>query len=113
MRAKTWLDLQKNTRWLMIYDKYDNPRTPGNADISAVDIRQFLPVSNHGSIIITTRSAQVKQGERLDVQKLLDVQEGLEILSNTSGRKDIENGMLAWTGRCKIRVILLRQTPMQ
>jgi len=92
--VKAWLDLQKNTRWLMIYDNHDNPQTIGNADSSAVDIRQFLPGSNHGSIIITTRSAQVKQGQRLHVQKLLDVQEGIEILSNTSGRKDIQNGEL-------------------
>jgi tetratricopeptide (TPR) repeat protein len=93
--VKSWLDLQKNTSWLMIYDNYDNPQTVGNADSSAVDIRRFLPGSNHGSIIITTRSAQVKQGQRLHIQKLLDVQEGLKILSNTSGRKDIKNSMSA------------------
>ena len=92
--VKTWLSLQKNTRWLMIYDNYDNPQTNNNADSSAVDIRRFLPGSNHGSIIITTRSAQVKQGQCLHVQKLLDVQEGLEILSNMSERKDIRSSML-------------------
>jgi hypothetical protein len=92
--VKAWLDLQKNTRWLMIYDNYDNPQISGNADSSAVDIRRFLPGSNHGSIIITTRSAQVRQGQRLHIQKLLNVQEGLEILLNTSGRKDIQSGML-------------------
>ena len=91
--VKAWLDLQKNTRWLMIYDNYDNPRTPGNSDSSAVDIRRFFPGSNHGSIIITTRSAQVSEGYPIHVQKLLDVQESLEILSNTSGRKDIAGGV--------------------
>jgi NB-ARC domain len=92
--VKAWLGLQNNTRWLMIYDNYDNPRTPGNAaDRSALDIRRFLPGSDHGSIVITTRSSQVSQGHRIHVQKLLDVREGLEILSYTSGRKGIENGM--------------------
>jgi hypothetical protein len=91
--VKAWLDLQKNTRWLMIYDNYDNPKTPGNLDRSAVDIRQFLPRSDQGSIIITTRSSRVSQGRRVHVQKLLDVKEGLEILLNTSGRKDIAEGM--------------------
>jgi hypothetical protein len=91
--VKAWLDLQKNLRWLIIYDNDDNPQTPGNTDSSALDIRRFLPRSNHGSIIITTRSAQVKQGYRLHVQKLPNMQESLEILSNTSGRMDIENGM--------------------
>ena len=91
--VKAWLDLQKNTRWLVIYDNFDNPKTPGNLDRSAVDIRQFLPQFDHGSIIITTRSSRVSQGRRVHVQKLLGVQEGLKILSNTSGRKDIAEGM--------------------
>ncbi|RDW71000.1 putative nb-arc and tpr protein [Coleophoma cylindrospora] len=89
--VKAWLDFPRNTRWLMIYDNLDNPRTPGNPDGSAVDIRQFLPRSDHGSIIITTRSSQVRQGERIHVQKLSDVSEGLAIVSNMSGRQDIEN----------------------
>jgi len=88
-----WLDFPQNTRWLMIYDNFDNPKTPSNTDPSAVDIRQFLLRSDHGSIIITTRSSQVRQGERIHVQKLPDVREGLKILSNMSGRKGIEKGM--------------------
>ena len=92
-RVKTWLDLQDNTRWLIIYDNYDNPRTSGNPDSSAVDVRRFLPSSDHGSIIITTRSSQVSQCQRIHVQKLPNIQEGLQILSNMSGRKGIENGM--------------------
>jgi hypothetical protein len=92
--VKDWLDFPRNTRWLMIYDNFDNPKTPGNPDGSAVDIRQFLPRSNHGSIIITTRLSQVRQGERIHIQKLPDVREGLEILSNMSGRKGINEGML-------------------
>ena len=77
----------------MIYDNFDNPKTLGNPDDSAVDIRQFLPRSDHGSVIITTRSSQVRQGKRIQVQKLLDVRDGLEIVSNMSGRKGIESGM--------------------
>ena len=91
--VKAWLDLQKNIRWLMIYDNYDNPKISGNLDRSAVDIRQFLPQSDQGSIVITTRSSRVSQGCRVHVQKLLDVKEGLEILSNTSRRKDITKGI--------------------
>jgi hypothetical protein len=91
--VKSWLDLPQNTHWLMVFDNYDNPKTSGNPDRSAVDVRHFLPRSDHGSIIITTRSAQVSQGCRVHVQKLLDVQNGLEILSNTSGRRNIAEGM--------------------
>ena len=91
--VKAWLDLQSNTRWLMIYDNYDNPKTSGNLDCSAVDIRQYLPQSDQGSIIITTRSSRVSQGRRVYIQKLLDIKESLEILSNMSGRKDIAEGI--------------------
>ena len=91
--VKAWLDSPGNTRWLMIYDNFDNPKTPSNPDSSAVDIHQFLPRSDHGSIIITTRSSQVTLGKRIHIQKLLDIREGLEILSNMSGRKGIEKGM--------------------
>ncbi|EDO03050.1 hypothetical protein SS1G_05528 [Sclerotinia sclerotiorum 1980 UF-70] len=91
--VKDWLDSTQNTRWLMIYDNFDNPKRSDNPDNSAVDIRQFLPQSDHGSIIITTRSSQVKQGIRIHVQRL-DVREGLEIVSNMSGRKGIEKALV-------------------
>lgn len=91
--VKAWLDFPQNTRWLMIYDNLDNPKTPNNPDGSAVDIRQFLPQSDHGSVIITTRSSQVRLGERINIQKLPEIRDGLEILLNTSGRKNIEQGM--------------------
>lgn len=92
--VKNWLDLQNNTRWLIVFDNYDNPRIPGSSDSSTVDIRRYLPESDHGSIIITTRSARVTQGQRLHVKKLTGLEDGLKILANMSGRGEIENGML-------------------
>ncbi|KAH9207082.1 hypothetical protein DL95DRAFT_450501 [Leptodontidium sp. 2 PMI_412] len=88
--VKAWLEFPRNSNWLLIYDNFDNPKTSGSPDSSAVNIRQFLPRSDHGSVIITTRSSQVRQGERIHIQKLPDVREGLEIVSNVSGRKGIE-----------------------
>ena len=90
--VKAWLDLQKNTHWLIIYDNYDNPKIYGNLDRSAGDIRQYLPGSDQGSIIITTEFSRVSQGFRVHFQKLLDIKEGLEILLNTSRRKGIAEG---------------------
>ncbi|KAF2786713.1 HET-domain-containing protein, partial [Melanomma pulvis-pyrius CBS 109.77] len=89
--VKSWLNLRENSRWLMIYDNYDNPRTSNNSDRSTLDVRQYLPGTDHGSIIITTRSASVTQGRRLHVQKLTGLEDGLEILSNMSGREGITN----------------------
>ncbi|KAI9654946.1 MAG: hypothetical protein M1821_005699 [Bathelium mastoideum] len=88
--VKAWLNLQDNTQWLMIYDNYDNPKIPHHVDSSAVDIRRFLPGADHGSIIITTRSAQVCQGDRIHVPKLQRIQDSLRILSNTSKLENID-----------------------
>jgi hypothetical protein len=43
--VKAWLSLLNNTRWLIIYNNYDNPKLPDNADPAAVDICKFLPES--------------------------------------------------------------------
>lgn len=64
---KSWLSLPNNTRWLMIYDNYDNPKLPGNTDLIAVDIRKFLPESYQGSILITTRSLEVRIGRSIQI----------------------------------------------
>lgn len=97
--VKQWLSLPKNTRWLIVYDNYDNPKLPGNADRTAVDIRWFLPEVDQGLIIITTRSSQVKIGHRIRVGKLEDVQDGLEILSHESGRDRVMEGELHFACR--------------
>ncbi|KAF7502710.1 hypothetical protein GJ744_005218, partial [Endocarpon pusillum] len=69
----------------------DLDQIPDNPDGLAVDLRQFLSRSDHGSVIIITRSSQVSLNQYIYIQKLLDIQEGIKILSNTSGRENIEN----------------------
>jgi hypothetical protein len=86
--VKAWLSLPKNTRWLMIYDNYDNPKSAGNTDPAAVDIRRFLPESYQGSIIITTRSSEVKIGHPIRIRKLEDVRDSVRILSRREGLLD-------------------------
>jgi ATP/maltotriose-dependent transcriptional regulator MalT len=92
--VKRWLEHAKNTRWLMVFDNYDNPKVPGNADPGVVDIRQFLPEAHHGSVIVTTRSAKVNVGRRIKVGKLEDIRDSLQILSNTSHREGVIDGEL-------------------
>ena len=75
----------------MIYDNYDYPKLPGNQDSTAVDIQKFLSESYQGSVIITTRSSQVKIGHLIHVRKLEDVSDSLEILSSTSGREGLKS----------------------
>jgi hypothetical protein len=79
-------------RWLIVFDNYDNPKVPGNEDPIAVNIRRFLPITYHSSIIITTRSSKVNIGRRIRVGKLEDVRDSLQILSNTSRREGVMDG---------------------
>jgi len=75
----------------MIYDNYDNPKLPGHTDPTTVDIRNFLPESYHGSIIITTRSSQVRNGHPIHIRKLGDVDDSLEILLNVLRREGLRS----------------------
>ena len=86
---KAWLSLPNNTQWLMIYDNYDNPKFPGSTDPTAVDIRDFLPESYQGSIIITTRSSQIQIGYSIQVRKFENISDSLEILSHTSRQEGL------------------------
>jgi hypothetical protein len=107
--VKGWLSLPNNTRWLMIYDNYDNPKLPGNPDPAAVNIRKFLPESYQGSVIITTRSPQVEIGRPIQIRKLEDVLDDVKILSNASRREGLMDGKgfysirVRWTAKYNAR----------
>lgn len=92
--VKRWLEHAKNTRWLVVFDNYDNPKMPGNVDPRVVDIRQFLPEVHHGSVIVTTRSSKVSIGRRMKVGKLEDICDSLQILSDVSHREGVIDGEL-------------------
>ncbi|KAL6159008.1 hypothetical protein ACJBU6_03101 [Exserohilum turcicum] len=89
--VKQWLEHPQNTRWLMVLDNYDNPKLPNTTNPGTVDIRQFLPNADHGLILVTTRSSQVVIGHRIQVRKLQDMSESLQILCDASRRKDALN----------------------
>ncbi|KZL64644.1 nb-arc and tpr domain protein, partial [Colletotrichum incanum] len=87
--VKRWLDEARNDRWLVVYDNYDDVRFDGRggadqsalriaeesgavssktsqteaADSKAYDIRRYFPETDHGAIVITTRSSTVKLGQ--------------------------------------------------
>jgi hypothetical protein len=90
--VKAWLSLPGNTRWLVVYDNYDNPRLSNHKTDTGVDILQFLPTSHQGSIIITTRLSQVDIGHRIRIKKLESIDDSLKILSTTSGRDSSYDG---------------------
>ncbi|RFU30805.1 hypothetical protein B7463_g5540, partial [Scytalidium lignicola] len=88
---KAWLSLPNNTRWLIIYDNYDNAKLPGVIDSTTIDICKFLPESYQGSVIITTRLSRVNMGHLIRIEKLENIHDSLEILSNSSKRKGLKN----------------------
>ena len=67
---------------------------PRNSDPAAVDIRKFLPESYQGSVIITTRSSQVRIGHFIQIRKLSDVRDSLEVLSTVSRREGLQGGKI-------------------
>ncbi|KAG9656867.1 hypothetical protein KCU64_g5581, partial [Aureobasidium melanogenum] len=111
LAVKRWLDELKNHQWLLIYDNYDHPKMgddtaevpvgdvsspgrPGEVDQQAqegYDIRQYIPDTVHGAVIVTTRSATVQIGEPLRLQKLRRIEDSLRILKTTSGRKGVQD----------------------
>ena len=90
--VKAWQGLAYNTRWLMIYDNYDNPRVASNTDPTTVDIMKYLPEIYQGSVLITTRSSEVDIGHLMQVTKLGDIRDSLKILSNASHREGVMDG---------------------
>lgn len=102
-----------NDRWLIVYNNYDNPLM-GNqtekilasaswveASISSdddkdsamtFDLRKYLPETDHGAILVTTRSSMVKLGQTIHLRKLEDINESLEILASVSGHEDLRQG---------------------
>jgi hypothetical protein len=53
--VKSWLSLPGNTRWLVVYDNYDNQKLANHGNNRGINIHRFLPSSYQGSVIITTR----------------------------------------------------------
>ncbi|KAI6085949.1 hypothetical protein F4821DRAFT_141851 [Hypoxylon rubiginosum] len=117
--VKQWLEEPANTRWIVVYDNYDNPKFGVTKDIHrrsnrdasgtmladerkqtvaqdedltqrAFDIRPFLPSLDHGAVIITTRSGEVELGTFIRLKKLTDPERGVEILASTSYRQGVD-----------------------
>lgn len=89
--VKAWLSLPSNTRWLMIYDNYDTPRLANTTVPGDVDIRQFLPDAYQGSVIVTTRSAQVDLGHLIRIRRLEFIDDSLGILERILGTENLKS----------------------
>ena len=64
-----WLSLSSNREWLLIIDNVDRDHLHKDRDPQAYDVRKYFPSADHGSILITSRLANL---ERLGHGKKLD-----------------------------------------
>ncbi|KAK5080183.1 hypothetical protein LTS08_008757 [Lithohypha guttulata] len=79
--VKQWLSDTKNTKWLLIFDNYDEPQS--------YDLTDCYPPASHGSVIITTRLPDEVGPEALVVQSISNIEESLEILETRSKREKV------------------------
>ena len=62
--VKRWFSASGNTNWLLVFDNLD--------DLDVVDIEEYIPSCNHGTVIITSRRREsIQQGRRgFEVQQM-------------------------------------------
>jgi len=74
--VKQWFSAPGNTNWLLVFDNLDDP--------DLVDIEEYIPLCNHGTVIITSRRREcIQQGRRgLEVQQMHHM-ESIQLLLST------------------------------
>jgi len=50
-----WLSLPSNQRWLLVIDNVDRDHTTKVKDPLAYDVKQYLPGTDHGNVLVTSR----------------------------------------------------------
>jgi len=62
--VKQWFSAPGNTNWLLVFDNLDDP--------DLVDIEEYIPLCNYGTVIITSRRREcIQQGRKgLEVQQM-------------------------------------------
>ncbi|KAK7897918.1 hypothetical protein LTR67_004550 [Exophiala xenobiotica] len=82
VKVGRWLSHIDNTRWLLIFDNYDDP--------TQFKIEKYYPQASHGTIIITTRLPDKVADSFLKLGPLRNkIEDGLEILQSRSRRQNV------------------------
>lgn len=89
-KALEWFSLEKNNRWLLIYDNVDLDPT----DLGGFELETFFPGRDCGSIIITTRLASLPVAATVKRLGAMDAIQSIELLTGTSSAEEAVN---AWT----------------
>ena len=77
IRVSNWLSEQENTKWLLIFDNYDDP--------DEYSIEKYYPFVARGSVIVTTRLPDRLNGQQVRVRSMTKEDDSLRILATRSG----------------------------
>jgi len=81
-----WLSLPGNWKWLLIIDNVDREFRGPAQDEQGFDPQDVMPVSDHGSVLITSRLSTLHRiGENLQLGRVTEA-EAEEILERQAGR---------------------------
>jgi hypothetical protein len=82
-----WLAQPHNIAWLLVFDNVDREHSKQGGDPDAYDVRRYLSGADHGSVLVTTRLAQLEQlGESQQLGKV-STKQGQAILESWYKRK--------------------------
>ena len=80
-----WLALERNSRWLIIFDNIDQYSPIHGGVRDEYDIGEFFPKADHGSILITSRLQGLTElGGSFPVQRL-ESEDAIQLLLQSSG----------------------------
>lgn len=54
-----WFSRPSNNKWLLLFDNVNREYSARSEDLKAFDIKEYLPEGDHGSILITSRLANM------------------------------------------------------
>jgi len=82
--VKQWFSAPGNTNWLLVLDNLDDP--------DLVNIEEYIPMCNHGTVIITSRRRKcIQRGRRgLEVEQMHDM-ESIQLLLSACSMPQFED----------------------
>jgi hypothetical protein len=84
-----WLSLDANTGWLLVLDNIDREwqGASGRTDPQAYDFKDYLPLADHGNVLITTRLSRLQRAKASFRLGEVDNDVGREMLESRAGRE--------------------------
>jgi len=94
--VKEFFALPENMNWLLVFDNLDDP--------DSVDIREYIPACDHGTIIITSRWRDLQQGQRGFEVHQMQPMEAIQLLLTASTMPKFKD--LVPSGKCSLHMFI-------